>query len=135
MDRQQLTPQQLIEAMRQEVERALGQVVDAVNGAPEGHVIRASEHQVKDVMDALRAKVFEQVLQLKADSVESAFSPDGPGQRATPAQQGPLGAFDADGLRLDGVAAAAVARPAERAGSGADRRGAGRRRGGDQRGR
>lgn len=89
MDRQVITPQQLMEAMRSEVERALAQVADAVNAAAEGRVIAESEHQVKDVMDDLRTRVFERVLQLKADSVESAFSPCGPIERKGDGEQRP----------------------------------------------
>lgn len=89
MDRQVITPQQLIEAMRSEVERALAQVADAVNAAADGRVIADSEHQVKDVMDDLRARVFERVLQLKADSAESAFSPCGAIERKGDGEQRP----------------------------------------------
>jgi hypothetical protein len=102
-------PQQLIDSLRQEFEQALVQVADAVNAAPDGRVISGSEHQVKDLMDGLKAKVFQRALQLKADSVESAFSPAGPRQRSTDAQQRPLGAFVSDGVRTHRVAVAKMA--------------------------
>ena len=106
----EFTPQQLIDSLRQEFEQALVQVADAVNAAPEGRVIAGSEHQVKDLMDGLRAKVFQRALQLKADSVESAFSPAGPGRRDANAQQGSLGSLITDGVRTGGVAPAKMAR-------------------------
>ena len=62
MDGKKLSPQELIESLRQEVEQTLSQVAEAVNSVPDGHVIRGSEHQVKDLMDRLRSRVFEQVL-------------------------------------------------------------------------
>jgi hypothetical protein len=134
MERQGLTPEQLIQSLRQEVEAALRQVAAAVDGAPLGRIISASEHQVKDVMDELRTRVFERALQLKAESIDSAFSPGGSGDGSTPAQQGLLGSANADGLRLDGTGPAALAQHAERAGTSSGRRGVGRRRSGDQRG-
>ena len=134
MERQGLSPQQLIEAMRAEVEAALRQVADAVSSAPDGQVIRASEHQVKDVMDGLRARVFERALQLKADSVESDFPPSGHGDGSASAEQGPFPAAGADRVRVGGTAAAALAASGQRAGRGSGRRGAGRRDGGQRRG-
>jgi hypothetical protein len=119
-----LSPQQLIESLRLEFEQALSRVADAVNAAPDGRVISGSEHQVKDLMDSLRAKVFQRVLQLKADSVESAFSPGGPGVGPADAEQGAIGAFAADGVRAGGTAAAKVARSRRRR-DGAGRRGTG----------
>lgn len=64
-----------VEAMRPEVEAALGAVADKVNGAPVGNVISGSEMEVRDLMAALRQRVFEQAVQMRADSAESAFSP------------------------------------------------------------
>jgi hypothetical protein len=109
-----LTPQQLIDSLRQEFELALAQVADAVNAAPDGRVIAGSEHQVKDLMDGLRSKVFQRALQLKADSVESAFSPGGPGERPANAQQGPLGPLAPDRVRTGRTPPAKMARPQRR---------------------
>jgi hypothetical protein len=104
----QLSSQQLIESLRQEFERVLAGVADAVNAAPDGRVISGSEHQVKDLMDDLRAKVFQRALQLKADSVESAFSPGRPGDRQTVAQQGQVDPLTVDGVRAGGTRPAKV---------------------------
>lgn len=134
MDGQQLSPQQLIECLRQEIDQTLAQVADAVNNAPEGHVIRGSEHQVKDLMDRLRSRVFQQALQMKADAVEASFSPGGGGDRSAAAQQGTIGAVEADGVRLDGTVPPAVAGERWVKRGRAGRRGIGRDGGGDQRG-
>jgi hypothetical protein len=125
-----LTPQQLIASLRLEFEQALAQVADAVNAAPDGRVIAGSEHQVKDLMDGLRSKVFQRALQLKADSVESAFSPGGHGERPANAQQGPFDPLATDGVRTGGTPPAKMAR-SQRHGSRAGRRGAGCDRGTD----
>ena len=116
-----LSPQELIESLRQEFEQALLQVADAVNAAPAGRIISGSEHQVKDLMDSLRSKVFQRALQLKADSVESAFSPGGPCDGPANAQQGPLGSLTVDSVRTGGTRPAKVAR-SRRHGGGAGRR-------------
>ena len=109
MDGKKLSPQELIESLRQEVEQTLSQVAEAVNSVPDGHVIRGSEHQVKDLMDRLRSRVFEQVLQMKADAVEASFSLGGGRNGAADAEQGPCGEVQPDGVRLGGVGQAAVA--------------------------
>jgi hypothetical protein len=109
-----LSPQQLIESLRLEFERTVVEVADAVNAAPDGRVISGSEHQVKDLMDNLRAKVFQRALQLKADSVESAFSPGKPVDRPTDAQQGQVDPLSVDGVRAGGTRPAKVSRSRRR---------------------
>lgn len=64
-----------VRVMRAEVERTLGQVMEAVNHAPDGNVINGSEMEVRDLMSHLRQRVFEQALQMRLDSTESSFSP------------------------------------------------------------
>ena len=71
-----------LRAMRGEMDRVLGQVMDAVNSAPDGNVINGSEIPVRDLMAQLRQRAFEQALQMRIDSTESTFSPSGgPGGR------------------------------------------------------
>jgi len=132
MDGRKLSPQQLIESLRQEVEQTLSQVTEAVNSAPEGQVIHGSEHQVKDLMDRLRSRVFQQVLQMKAEAAEGSFSPGGASDGATDAEQGALGPQSVDGVRVGSVATAALARKGRVVAGGSRRRGLGRHRGGDQ---
>ena len=70
-----LDREKLNEAVRVELERVLAEVADAVDDAPQGRLIRDSEHQVRDSMDGFRAFVYETAMQLKMDGGESAFPP------------------------------------------------------------
>ena len=102
--------EQFIAEMLTEARRAFGEVADAVNNAPDGHVINGSEVQVRDVMVELQRKAFEKAVQMRIDSTESSFSPskgrDGPAQ----AQQGAVGAQQPEHQRSDRDAASAVVR-------------------------
>jgi hypothetical protein len=60
-------------------EETMKQVMAALNAAPEGNIIRGSEHQVKHLMDEFKRRTFEAATQLAADSNESAFPPSGGG--------------------------------------------------------
>ena len=81
----QLSRDEYIRQMRREIEETLGQVADAVNEAPPGHVISGSEEQVRDLFEDLRQQAFESALQMRVDAAEAAFPPsegrdDGPEQ-------------------------------------------------------
>lgn len=77
--------------MREEVDRILGQVADAVNDAPDGSVINGSERQVRDLMGQLRQAAYEKALQMRIDSTESNFSPSEGCGGPVQAEQGSLG--------------------------------------------
>lgn len=64
-----------VAAMREDFEKTMRMVAEAVNGAPEGQVINASEESVRDALAAFRAKAFQQALQMRIDATETAFSP------------------------------------------------------------
>src|SRR4051812_36133798 len=49
-----LSRDEYIRQMRREIEETLGQIADAVNEAPPGHVISASEEKVRDLFAGLR---------------------------------------------------------------------------------
>jgi hypothetical protein len=66
-----------------EFERTVDEVVDAVDGAPAGRVIRDSEEPARVALDRFRAKVYEAALQAKVDAAEAAFSPSGLGGGAS----------------------------------------------------
>ena len=90
----QMDKQKYLTEMRAEVERILGRVADAVNAAPDGKVINASEWEVHDLMEELRRVAYEKAVQMRIDSTEESFSPsqglDGPQQAkqgAQPAQR------------------------------------------------
>lgn len=66
-----------VEAMRTEFERIMRKVAEAVNLAPAGHVINASEERVRDLLGEFRARAYETALQMRLDAAEAAFSPCG----------------------------------------------------------
>jgi len=88
MNRVQVCTESFVEAMRQETEQMLREVMQAVNQAPDGAWINASETKVRDRIGEYRTRVFEKALQMRADAVEGAFSPGGRGQRRALEGQG-----------------------------------------------
>ena len=64
-----------ISEMLSEARLALARVIEAVNAAPDGQWISASEVPVRDVMNELRRKAYEKAVQMRVDSKESTFSP------------------------------------------------------------
>ena len=72
-----LSRDEYIRQMRREIEETLGQVADAVNEAPPGHVISASEEKVRDLFAGLRQKAYETAVQMRVDAAEAAFPPSG----------------------------------------------------------
>jgi hypothetical protein len=73
----QLSREEYIRLMRREIEETLGKVADAVNQAPEGHVISASEEMVRELFAGLRQRAYETALQMRLDAAEAAFPPSG----------------------------------------------------------
>jgi primosomal protein N'' len=63
--------------MREELERTLREVADAVDHAPAGRVIRDSEHRARDALERFRERAYEKAIQLKIDAAEAAFPPSG----------------------------------------------------------
>ena len=87
--RPQITPEQLIAALRAEFEQAMRQVAQAVNAAPDGQWIAGSEEPVREVLGEFRRKAYERAVQLRIAAAEAAFSPSGrPAQRPAAAPQG-----------------------------------------------
>lgn len=76
-----------VAAMQAGFETAMRSVAEAVNAAPEGHVINASEEQVRDVLAEFRAQAYEQALQMRVNAAEAAFSPCGHSNGQTLAEQ------------------------------------------------
>ena len=73
----QLSRDEYIRQMRREFEETLGKVADAVNQAPPGKVIAASEEAVRDLFAGLREKAYQAALQMRLDAAEAAFPPSG----------------------------------------------------------
>jgi hypothetical protein len=72
--------------MLEEFERTLNEVVDAIDQAPAGCVIRDSEEPARVALDRFRQTLYEEALQAKVDAAEAAFSPSGQrGDRPTAA--------------------------------------------------
>jgi hypothetical protein len=63
------------EQMRAEFERALREEADAVDGAPQGRVIRDSEEKARDALDRFRQVAYEKAIQMKVNAAEAAFPP------------------------------------------------------------
>jgi hypothetical protein len=80
-----VSPRQFAESMKGEFEEFAQQVMEAVNDAPDGQWIAASEEQVRDLCAAMRRKVFERAVQQRVDAAEAAFPPSAPSdhQQAT----------------------------------------------------
>lgn len=67
----------------------MGQVMAAVNAAPNGRWIEGSEVRVNELMNQFKREVYQAALQLRIDAQEqaaakspAAFSPSGPGAGA-----------------------------------------------------
>ena len=78
-----VSPESFVAGMREETDRMLRAVMDAVNQAPDGAWINGRETPVRDLLGEYRRRVFERALQMKTDAAEGAFSPGGPGERQT----------------------------------------------------
>ena len=77
-----LDREKFIAALRQKLDDTMGRVADAVNAAPDGHIITGSECQVRDLFAELQRQTYELALQMKIDAAEAAFSPSkGSGDR------------------------------------------------------
>jgi hypothetical protein len=101
---------QFISEMQTEVRRLLGEVADAVNNAPDGHVINGSEMAVRDAMVELQRRAFEKAVQMRIDSTESSFSPSEGRGGETQAEQGAVRAEQSEHQRSDRDKPAKVAR-------------------------
>lgn len=78
MDRlARLDRDELIARMRADFERTMRQVAEAVNDAPDGHLIDGSEEQVRDLLGEFRRRTFETAAQMRVEATEAspAFSP------------------------------------------------------------
>ncbi len=68
-------PEEFAASMREEVDQYLKQVMEAVNQAPDGAWIAGSEEQVRDIVAAMRQRIFEKAMQKRIDAAEAAFPP------------------------------------------------------------
>ena len=80
MDRlSKLDRDELVRRMREDFERTMLEVADAVNDAPDGHLIDGSEEQVRDLLGDFRRRAFQTAAQMRVEATEGspAFSPGG----------------------------------------------------------
>jgi hypothetical protein len=78
MDRlNRLDRDELVRRMREDFEQTILRVADAVNDAPDGHLIDGSEEQVRDLLGEFRRRAFETAAQMRVEATENspAFSP------------------------------------------------------------
>lgn len=71
-----------LQKMHKRTEDILRGVAEAVNTAPDGAWINASEMPVRDLFADLRREAYEMALQMRSDAAQAAFSPDGSSPRA-----------------------------------------------------
>lgn len=97
---------QLVRRMREDFERTMLSVADAVNDAPDGHLIDGSEEQVRDLLGDFRRRAFQTAAQMRVEATEGspAFSP---GEEPTGPSRGGS-AVDAELQRPGGGASASV---------------------------
>jgi hypothetical protein len=97
---------ELVRRMREDFERTMLQVADAVNEAPDGHLIDGSEERVRDLLGDFRRRAFQTATQMRVEATEGspAFSP---GKEPTGASRGG-GAVDAQLQRPGGTASASL---------------------------
>jgi hypothetical protein len=78
MQSPRVPPQEFANAMKQEMDQYLQEVMEAVNNAADGEWIAGSEEQVRDLSAEMRRRVFEAAVQKRVDAAEAAFSPSAP---------------------------------------------------------
>jgi hypothetical protein len=101
-----LNRDELVRRMREDFEATMLKVADAVNDAPDGHLIDGSEEQVRDLLGEFRQRTFQTAAQMRVEATESspAFSPGAQPDAAS--RSG--GAVDALLQRAGGTAAKAL---------------------------
>ena len=72
-----LSADALLEQLRGRFEQLCQDVAEAVNQAPAGQVINASEEKVRDLLADFRQATFEAAVQLRTDAAQAAFPPSG----------------------------------------------------------
>jgi hypothetical protein len=89
-DQPQLSAQDLLDHLRGHFEKLCSDVAAAVNAAPAGQVINASEEKVRDLLADFRLAAYQAARQLRLQAAPAAFPPSGaPDDRPTAGEQGP----------------------------------------------
>src|SRR5208337_129606 len=68
---------ELIRRMRAKFEAVMTEVTQAVNDAPDGHLINGSEERCRDVLGEFRRQAYETAVQMRVEATETdpSFSP------------------------------------------------------------
>lgn len=86
----QLSAQDLLDQLRDRFEKLCSDVAIAVNEAPAGQVINASEEKVRDLLADFRLATYQAAVQLRLQAAQAAFPPSTQPQHGqAPAEQGP----------------------------------------------
>lgn len=103
---------ELVRRMREDFEATVLKVADAVNEAPDGHLIDGSEEQVRDLLGDFRRRVYQTAAQMRVEATEAspAFSPCE--ERSDSTRAG--GPVDAQLQRKGGTASPTVRKPKRR---------------------
>ena len=85
-----LSADALLAQLRGRFEQLCQDVAVAVNQAPAGQIINASEEKVRDLLADFRQATYQAAVQLRTDAAQAAFSPSAPPPdwRAAPEQGG-----------------------------------------------
>jgi hypothetical protein len=75
----------LLPVVRERIEEAVQKIMQAVNAAPPGELITASEEAVRDIGHELTRAIYESALQQRITAAEAAFSPSAGRNDGTPA--------------------------------------------------
>ena len=85
-----LSADALRDQLRDRFEKLCRDVAAAVNRAPAGAVINASEEAVRGLLADFRTATYQAALQLRTDAAQAAFPPSAPpADGRAPAEQGP----------------------------------------------
>ena len=84
--------------LTEEFQQSLEEAIKAVEQAPDGRWIAASEWQIREIFQRLMSQAYQRLLQEKVQAAEkAAFSPSGAVRGAEAVQQGAAGHRVADG--------------------------------------
>ena len=86
-ERVKLDVDEFVREMRLKMEQELRAVAEAVNAAPDGAWINASEMEVRDIFGRMRQEAYQKALQMRLDAAQAAFSPAGPRERGASEKQ------------------------------------------------
>ena len=77
----------LLERLRGRFEQLCQDVTAAVNAAPAGAVINASEEKVRDLLADFRVATYQAAIQLRTDAAQAAFPPSTSAKDGSPSSE------------------------------------------------